>query len=355
MFLWWSRGRFVSMMACSARVVRSETESVLVSAVSPYEFHARAVGVYAALTLSDRVLTPLPTDGAGDTSTLRPEDLPRTLETAREWAWSAPLWRERVLTPAIGSSSPLEDIGAVCDEIEAVEAWSDIRPMVDARLFEEPRARLEAIARDLKHGGVNPGVSIPVSCGLARFAGRHGSLMFRSPATSTVTKLEAQSTTVRARCAAPVLEGVNAATIVAVRDTLASSLAGLRDAMTETVETIRTAGVTAEDLRGVEREVLMPASESYAREFADHRRVLCERAEDEGCRYRVRSLTLSFGAADPDGVLRAAAAAARSLRGPRSRGSRAGFSGVETGEGSLGQRALAVCGVGVRKLEPTLA
>ncbi|MEM1422445.1 MAG: hypothetical protein AAGH64_00420 [Planctomycetota bacterium] len=324
--------------------------------VSPYEFHARSVGVYAALTLARRVVTAMPTDGAGDTSALRPDDVPRTIAAAEAWSWSGPLWREGVLTPAFDGAGPLDDVGDVCDEIGAVDAWAPIRPMIAPRLFDDTRAQLEAVSRDLILGGVNPGVSIPVSCGVARFAARTGALMFRSPASSTVTKLEARSTSIGARCAVPVLDGVDARTLLAMRETLAATLGPLRDAMDETVATLRSAGVTEDDLRGVERGVLMPAAEAYAREFEAHRRVLCERADDEGCRYRVRSLTLGFGSADPDGVLRASVLAAQSMRG-RPATPRAGVAPTTptTPTNAIGSRALAVCAVSVRKLAPTTA
>lgn len=317
--------------------------------VSPYEFHARSVGVYAALTLARRVLTALPTDGAGDTSALRPDDLPRTIATAEAWSWSGSLWREGVLTPAFDGAGPLDDVGGVCDEIEAIDAWAPIRPMIAPRLFDDTRARLEAISRDLIHGGVNPGVSIPVSCGVARFASRTGALMFRSPASSTVMKLEARSTTIGARCAVPVLDGVDARTLLTLRSTLEATLEPLRDAMDETVATLRSAGVTEDDLRGVEREVLMPAADAYAEEFEAHRRVLCERADDEGSRYRVRSLTLGFGASDPDGVLRASVLAAQSMRGPTRMGKAPSVASIPPSN-AIGTRALAVCAVSVRKL-----
>ncbi len=325
---------------------------MLESVVSPYEFHARAIGVYTALTLSDLVLTAMPTDGAGDTSSIRPEDLPRTLETAREWAWSSALWREGVLLAGLAEASPLEDVGEVCDEIEAVDAWSDIRPMIDTRLFDDTRARLEAISRDLKHGGINPGVSVPVSCGIARYAGRHGLLMFRSPAASTVTKLEARGTTTSARCAVSVFDGIDGETLIAVRETLNDALVPLREAILETNETARSVGVQDTDLVALEREVLQPAAAAYEQAFTAHKRVLSERAEDEGCRYRVRTVTLSFGHADPDGVLLAAATAARSLR---TRAASALPNPVLASPGGvIGRRALSVCSVGVRRLEAVL-
>ena len=324
---------------------------MLISAISPYEFHARAIGMYTALTLCDRTVTALPTDSAGDMSTLRPSDVPRTVDAARVWAWSGPLWDTGVLVGGVDSDGPLEEIADVCDEIEGVDAWAPIRPMVDARLFAEPRARVEAIARDLAHGGINPGVTVPVSCGLARYAGRHGLLLFRSPANSTVTKLEARGTKVAARCAVPIFEGIDGDTLLEVRNTLEPELAWLRTAITETMETSKSLGVSDADLHAMEREALQPAAGAFESAFAEHRRVLSERAEDEGCRYRVRSVTLSFGHADADGVLRAASTAAMTLRGQG--GAISGLEGTNA-SGVVGRRALGVCTVGVRRLAPTL-
>lgn len=319
---------------------------MLVSIVNPYEFHARTIGVYAALVVSDMVVTALPTDGAGDTSALRPEDVPKTLETARAWGWSEALWREGVLRPGFDSASPLEDVERVCEEIEGVGAWAPIRPMIDRSLFDDARSRIESIARDLAHGGINPGVTIPVSCGVARFAGRHGLLLFRSPPHSTVTKLEAAGTTVDACCAVPVLEGVDGDMALVVRETLSGELARVRLAMVEVIETARSHGAEASDVRGVEHEVLQPATAALERSFADHRRVLVDEAEDRGQRCRVRMLTLSVGHADPDQVLHAATTAAMTLRGGRNRPA-----AREAPADAVGRRSLAVCGVGVRRLE----
>lgn len=319
---------------------------MLIGAVNPYEFHARSIGVYAALTVCDRVVTALPTGGSVDLGDLRPEDVPRTLETARAWGWSSSLWRAGVVVPAWEGRSSLDDVEGLCNEIARDDAWSSLRRLVEPRLHESTRARVEAISRDLAHGGINPGVSVPVSCAIARFAARAGLVQFRSPARSVVTKLEDAGTTRLVRCALPVMEGIDGATLLALRETLDDELSRVRVALIETCETARSAGVQDDDLREAERTLLHPACEELERAFAEHRRVLADRAEDEGARYRLRSVTITLGHADPDAGLRAAAqAAARVERRPV-----APAVGPEVG--GLGLRALTVCSVAVRKLAP---
>ncbi len=318
---------------------------MLIAAVNPYEFHARSIGLYAALTVADGVVAALP-DAAS--AGVHPEDAPRLVEAVGSWAWSAPLWRAGVLGRHVEGAQPEHDVESVYREIAAREDWSALRPLVHADLRADPTRHMEAVVRDLTHGGINPGLSIPVACGFERFAARHGLLLFRSPGTSKTTKLEESRTTTVARLSVPILEGVEGAMLLRVREALEAELVSLRAALGEVLAIATTAGAEPADVRDAQEALLAPAASMVHAAFDERRQSLVEEAEHEGDRCRVRHVTLTLCTGEPDGVLRAAAEAARVLTGPAGQ---LPERDEKMGKGdALGGRTVLMCRASVRRL-----
>ncbi|MEL6741711.1 MAG: DUF2752 domain-containing protein, partial [Planctomycetota bacterium] len=67
-----------------------------------------------------------------------------------------------------------DDARAACDRI-AGEPWLDpLRPLVRPELFEDDRAYLGAVSRDVLKGGPDPALSIPLAAGLDASPEGHG-------------------------------------------------------------------------------------------------------------------------------------------------------------------------------------
>ena len=163
-------------------------------AVSPYHLTTREAPAMAALLLADRVFTMLPTplDEQGAESaqgaTCR---VPEYLAFMKSWAWTAPLWKRGVIFASFNGEPSIAEMHDVSARISEVDDLAPLRPFLRTALYEDERSYLGAVAADMLKGGPDPGISVPVSAGIDRFATRHGLIVARSNPTSIVQLAEA--------------------------------------------------------------------------------------------------------------------------------------------------------------------
>ena len=136
--------------------------------------------------------------------------------------------------------------------------------------------------------------------------------------------------------------------VLRVRDALEEELTAVRAAVSEVLAIAMTPGVEAQDVRDAQATLLAPATGELDDAFGSHQQSLVEQAEEAGDRCRGRKVTLTLGSSEPDGVLRAAAEAARMLTGPPGREHVANEKIGKTD--ALGGRMVLTCRASVRRL-----
>ncbi|HRJ50461.1 MAG TPA: hypothetical protein PKU91_08000, partial [Phycisphaerales bacterium] len=160
--------------------------------VSPYHLTSREPAAMVSLLLADRVVTLMP----APTRTMRADDLrdaayalPRYLKFVESWRWSQALWECGAIVSQRGGLDPIDEVRRVWEDL-AAGAWPELSLLMRAGLFDDERGYLDAVAGDVLKGGPDPGICIPVSAGLDRFAAGCGLLSARSAAVSVAQKAE---------------------------------------------------------------------------------------------------------------------------------------------------------------------
>ncbi len=182
-------------------------------AASPYHLTTRELPVMVGALLAERLITILPVPGwsglnatasavrgddesapasdgppnAGPTATdpngraLLPDQVrgalracPRYLRVLERWRWSAPMWVEGVVASTLRGLDAADELASVCAGIRHDERWRTLRGYLHTELFASERDFLEGVSADLLKGGPDPGISLPLSASLDRFASRHG-------------------------------------------------------------------------------------------------------------------------------------------------------------------------------------
>lgn len=160
--------------------------------VSPYHLTSREPAAMVSLLLADRVVTLMP----APTRTMRADDLrdaalalPRYLKFVESWRWSQALWECGAIVSQRGGLDPIDEVRRVWEDL-AAGAWPELSLLMRDGLFDDERGYLDAVAGDVLKGGPDPGICIPVSAGLDRFAAGCGLLSARSAAVSVAQKAE---------------------------------------------------------------------------------------------------------------------------------------------------------------------
>ncbi len=284
---------------------------VLCVAISPYELASPSPGAAVALLLADVAITLVPSPAiASESESL--EQCPRFAQLLGRWQWTRSLWDAGVLSAELDEAHPVEDVHDACQDIQSEPSHAVIRAILPSGLVDDRRARLDTLCNDLIRGGVDPGVVIPVSVGLERFAARHDLPIVRSPANSAVTTLEQRDTAALSRFALPCMLGASGRTILAAREHLASELEDVRAAVQHAVQATRV-GASSEEHRDILQHTLGPAADALEDAFQSVRPVLASVADDRGDRYKPVTATITLGAGPPDAALRAASRAATAL------------------------------------------
>jgi hypothetical protein len=282
----------------------------MIAAISPYHLTTREPPAMAALLLSRRVFTILPTPAEGQSRRAVENAVarsPRYLRFMESWRWSVPLWNAGVVGAALDGDTGLEDIREVCSKITADERLTPLRPFMKLGVLESDEY-LDAVTHDLLRGGPDPAVSVPLAAGLDRFASRHGLLVARANPTSVAQRAEMLHARPLGAVGLPILLQAGGERMEWTRDKLAPSLADLRDAIEETVDSIDDPVALKDGSMAVSG-----AARDYAKAFDALRPELRADAADDEIRVVDGAATLTLVEFPADVVLRSSAAAAAAM------------------------------------------
>lgn len=273
-------------------------------AVSPYHLTTREPPAMAALLLAESVVTLAPSLANGQRS-----ESARVLGYAafmNSWAWTVPLWKAGVLAAESQGESAIEDVRAIASRVEGDEAFAGLRRFMHPELLEDDRAYLSAVAVDVLKGGPDPGINVPLTAGLDRFATRHGLLVARAQPSSVVQSAEARMGERLSAVALPVLLQADAKRLLHAREVLAGVLAGVRQGL-----------ATLAESEGVETAPLAAAASAYTTAFQDQREDVLEDCACDEVRAVEGAATISIVRLPSDAALRASMVAVSGLeRGP---------------------------------------
>lgn len=213
-------------------------------------------------------------------------------EAVESLAWTTPLWDAGVVSAEHGGRSLRESVRTALAVVNEDPALAPLRHLVNAAVFDDDDAYLEALSGDLVRGGVDPGIGIPVSVGLDLFAASNDLVVVRSAPTSVVEKAEQRAARPLGSCSVPLLAQATSDRLLEARAALGSEIDDLRAAI-----------VSGDDPRA--------AAHAYSRSFELERESLlrCE-DPDEPPIMQVQA-TLQLVEMPGDASLRASAAAAR--------------------------------------------
>ncbi len=196
--------------------------------LSPYHLTTRELPAMLACLLGDRIVTPLPVERDGADSGA--EALAALMDA---WSWSAPMWEQGLIGSALHGDDARADIDNVMREIASSDDLAPLHPFVRLREREDPRRWLERMAADLMRGGPDPGLCVPISAAMDRFAARRGVAVVRSAPSSLAQQAEDRLATRLFAFAMPVLAEAPADRLDEARAALAPQLDALRVSMSE--------------------------------------------------------------------------------------------------------------------------
>ncbi len=284
--------------------------------LSPYHLTTRELPAMIACLLGDRIVTPLPLerDGADDSGML-------ALATLMDaWLWSAPMWGRGLIGSSLHGDDARTDIDDVMREITSSQDLAPLHPFVRLREREDPRRWLERIASDLMRGGPDPGLCVPISAAIDRFAARRGVAVVRAAPTSLAQQAEDRLATRLFALALPVLAEAPADRLDEARQTLEPQLDALRASMSDAFAgALGGAGVDAAPIRSGAR--------AYTLAYERARGGLLRTPEDPDDPRVVEAVASVTGVLLPeDAVLRSSLTAVGRVRGVQTRGVRPGAS-----------------------------
>lgn len=289
--------------------------------VSPYHLATREPPAMAALLLGDRVVTLLPEPAAGterEDVKRAIEDSPHYLRLMEAWRWTAPLWKDGVISGGFDGRTPAAELDGVYRTIGDETALASLRPLVrgaDQRRTREPAKALDLLSADVLKGGPDPGINIPIAAALDRFCVREGVVPVRSGQASVVQRAESKLGQRVFAAAVPILMRAGAGRVRRAREELRVELAELRSAVCACAErATRPGAMGAMDADVGAREVVRSA-EVFARAFTtwapDNARGDDENQERVVCGY----VSLTGMTMPGDAVLRSSRAAVRAMQG----------------------------------------
>lgn len=273
----------------------------------------------AALLLARTVVTMMPTPVAVSARAVaRAVDrVPRYLDLMESWGWSMPLWNAGVIAPVFEGSDAAEDVRAAACRIGDDDAYSDLRPFMNQRLFESEHAWIDLVARDVLKGGPDPGVCVPVAAGMDAFASRHALWVARATPTSMAQKAEALLSDRLALVAAPIL-------MQATSEALLEARAALEDEISDLTSALEIAARGG----GEGKALLQEAARAYTTRFHESFEAIARVPSDEDIRIVAGTVTISVERLPADAVLRSSLDAARAASGRRVNGKREEASGA---------------------------
>lgn len=278
----------------------------MIVAVSPYHLTTREPPAIVSAQLAERVVTLLPAPAGGGAGAMRAaERVPSFLKFTQSFAWSLPLWKAGVLSGGIGEDAPLADVREVAAAIRADDRYAALRVFLHAEVYDDERAYLAAVSKDLLKAGPDPGLSVPVVAAIDRYATRRSLFAARPPATSLAQSAEAGLARRVFAVGVPALLQADAARVLHCREVLADVLEDLWASMGELPATVREGrGVSATTVQRIG-----DAAEAYTQAFQDRREQVFEGSADDEVR-AVESMVSITGAALPsDAALRSSVAA----------------------------------------------
>lgn len=289
---------------------------MLIVTVSPYHLTTREPASMGALLLGDRAVTMLPAPPSGragesveaDSVAHAAMNTPAYLDFMESWDWVIPLFRSGVIGSTASGQDPADDVRAAWERLNESPDYAELRPLMKAAMYDDDRAYLSAVARDLLKGGPDPAVSIPVAAGLDAFSSRNALTVARASSSSVAQRAEDRLGRKVASFAMPILAQAESGRIVMARESLADPLTDLRDAILDAFE----GDATVADVRG--------AAGSYADAFDNASPMLTELSDDpDEIRVVTGHASVTLVELPADAVFRSSLIAARSLTGGRSR------------------------------------
>lgn len=279
--------------------------------VSPYHLTTREPPAMAALLLAEQVLTLVPASfedtsaAAAKAVASRSPWYARFMET---WSWTVPLWEEGVLASHVERDDASTDMRHVAERLQNDEQYLALRPLMREHLYESDHTYLSSLGADLVKGGPDPGITVPLSAALDRFARRHSCGVARAQAFSVVQKAEAQFAQPLGAIAVPVLVQACADNLLFAREVLEGTLRPLRERLGALAESpdheSNAPDAVARDLRELAGE--------YAREFDRHSSDLQGSPDDE-VRAITGSVVIQLVSMPADVVLRSSLVAVETL------------------------------------------
>jgi hypothetical protein len=242
----------------------------LALALSPYHLSTREAPAMAALVLADRVVTLLPVPEAGvSRAAVRAavDRSPRYLRLLESWRWSGVLWRAGVVSSEFGGVRACDELERVFEAIVGEPANAPLRPLVrtrDRRTGAGADEYLDALSHDVIRGGPDPGLNIPVTAALDRFAAERGVCVVRGATASLAQRAEGRLGRRVFSVGLPMLLRGDGEAVASVREACARSLADLRAAL---VAVLRPALERSSDWGGEAARDPAPELSAAARAF----------------------------------------------------------------------------------------
>ncbi|MCL4742360.1 MAG: hypothetical protein KJZ54_09175 [Phycisphaerales bacterium] len=199
----------------------------MIAALSPYHLTSREPAAMAALLLSERVVTMVPTP-LGSTERSHVERAvarsPRYLDLMESWRWSVPLWNAGVIAGGIDSDDAGAEVRAVCARLRNDDRFAPLWLLMREGVFEDERSYLDSIAKDLLRSGPDPAISIPLAAAMDRLAALHGMVVMRSAPTSVAQRAEQRLAETLFAFAMPMLMQASAGRLLEARGALGDSM-----------------------------------------------------------------------------------------------------------------------------------
>lgn len=287
-------------------------------ALSPYHLATREAPAMAALTLADHVVTlmPHPAEGASRTAVRAAvNDSPHFLRLMESWRWSSPLWTAGLITSGLDGDECCDELPGVYQSIAEEDELASLRPLTrgaEERAAQSAAKALDHMAADLLRGGPDPGINIPVSAALDRFALRHDLCVVRSGASSIAQRAEARMGTRLFSVAIPILLRAGGGRIQLLRNDLHAELSALREAIADVLGAIAGSGASAPELARCV-DALHAAAEAYAGAFAKWAPAGARGDDENAQRITAGYVSLTAMSVPADAVLRSSRAAIRAL------------------------------------------
>jgi hypothetical protein len=263
--------------------------------VSPYHLTTREPAAMAALLLAEKVFTLLPAsleDPSAVAAKRVAERSPWYSRFMESWSWTIPLWEEGVLFSRWREDDLASEMRAIAERLRHEEQYLPLRPLLREQLYESDHTYLSYLGADLLKGGPDPGITVPLSAALDRFARRHECFVARGQAVSVVQKAEAEFASSLGAIAVPMLLQGSGEQVLLAREILEPQLGELRLALAE-----------CSGRKGDVDRHLSAAAGAYARAFDANKEELATAVDDE-IRPIIGSVVVSAVSMPADVVLR---------------------------------------------------